>query len=168
LRRRIGLEIGIGRKEVRILPALDLSESGVAVECPEAIPVGSNVVLWAPSFQVAALAEVKHCTWKRSIYVLGLFFLARTTTVENDPTAPDHYEMLRLSPLADQDRPDLRAIAAVARPMLPPVTGMFVPPSWKRKRARFAEMRIGPSVLFDAVSTVLPAGESRRPGWTLR
>lgn len=83
--------------------ALDLSESGVAVECPEAIPPMSSLIVLAPAFQVAALAQVRHCTWRERIYVLGLFFVARTTTVQHDPCAPDHYEILRLSPRADSE-----------------------------------------------------------------
>ncbi len=92
-----------GEKLFESCRALDLSESGVAVECPESIPVAANIVLWAPAFQVAALAQVRHCTWRDSIYVLGLLFVARTTTVQHDPCAPDHYEMLRLSPMADPE-----------------------------------------------------------------
>jgi hypothetical protein len=83
--------------------AVDLSESGVAVECPETVPLLSNIVVRAAPFELAALAQVRHCTWRESIYVLGLLFLARTTTARNDPYAPDHYEMLRLSRGADQE-----------------------------------------------------------------
>ncbi|MDE3196116.1 MAG: J domain-containing protein [Acidobacteriota bacterium] len=83
--------------------ALNLSETGVAVECPEAIPPSSNVVLWAKDFQVAALAQVRHCTWQKTTYVMGLHFLSKTSTVPKDTCAPDHYEILRLSPMADQD-----------------------------------------------------------------
>jgi len=83
--------------------ALNLSETGVAVECPEAIPPSSNVVLWAKDFQVAALAQIRHCTWQRTTYVIGLHFLSKTSTVARDSCAPDHYEILRLSPMADQE-----------------------------------------------------------------
>jgi len=79
------------------------SETGVAVECPEIIPLLAHVIVRAPAFEVAALAEVRHCTWRSSIYVLGLRFLAKTSTVQNDPCAPDHYEILRLNPMADFD-----------------------------------------------------------------
>jgi hypothetical protein len=54
-------------------------------------------------FHVAALAQVRHCTWQESIYVLGLKFLARTTTAQNDPYSADHYELLRLSPGAERE-----------------------------------------------------------------
>ena len=83
--------------------AIDLSDGGVAIECPEAIPLSANVIIWAPAFHVAALAQVRHCSWNKSIYVLGLRFVAKTTTVQDDPCAPDHYEILRLNPFADQD-----------------------------------------------------------------
>jgi hypothetical protein len=92
-----------GEKLFEQCRALDLSETGVAIECPESIPPMSNVIVWAPAFQVAALAQVRHCTWRDSIYVLGLHFIARTTTVQHDPCAPDHYEILRLSPKADDE-----------------------------------------------------------------
>jgi len=82
---------------------IDLSDSGAAIECPEAIPLSANVLIWAPSFQVAALAQVRHCSWNRTIYVLGLRFTAKTTTGQSDPRAPDHYEILRLSPMADAE-----------------------------------------------------------------
>src|SRR5580704_8913603 len=83
--------------------AIDITENGVAVECPESLPLLSNVIIWAPVFHVAALAQVRHCTWQSSIYVLGLRFLARTTTVQNDPYVADHYELLRLSPGAEPE-----------------------------------------------------------------
>lgn len=86
--------------------AIDIAESGVAVECPEALPLMSSVIVRAPMFHVAALAQVRHCTWQKSIFVLGLRFLARTTTLQNDPYAADHYELLRLSPGAEQDAID--------------------------------------------------------------
>jgi len=92
-----------GEKFFEHCRALDITENGVAVECPEALPVLSSVIVWAPAFQVAALAQVRHCTWRGSIYVLGLRFLARTTTVQSDPYAADHYELLRLSPGAEPE-----------------------------------------------------------------
>jgi hypothetical protein len=92
-----------GEKRIESCRAVNLSEEGVAVECPETIPMLAHVVLRAPAFEVAALAQVKHCTWRRTIYVLGLSFVAKTSTLANDPMAPDHYEILRLSKDADQD-----------------------------------------------------------------
>jgi curved DNA-binding protein len=92
-----------GEKRFESCRAVNLSDDGVAVECPEKIPLLSHVVVRAPAFEVAALAQVKHCTWKRTIYVLGLSFVAKTSTIANDPMAPDHYEILRLGADADQE-----------------------------------------------------------------
>lgn len=78
--------------------AIDVTENGVAVECPEAVPLMASVIIWAPKFHVAALGQVRHCTWQGSMYVLGLRFLARTTMEPSDPYAADHYELLRLGP----------------------------------------------------------------------
>jgi hypothetical protein len=103
-----------GEKLFEQCRAIDISEGGVAVECPDVIPLCASVVVWAPAFQVAALAQVRHCTWRQSIYVLGLEFLARTSTTTNDPTAPDHYELLRLSPSADHESID-RVYRVLAR-----------------------------------------------------
>jgi hypothetical protein len=92
-----------GEKRFEACRAINLSETGVAVESPEQIPVLAHVIVRAPSFEVAALAQVKHCTWQRTFYVLGLNFVAKTSTIDNDPMAPDHYEILRLSAGADNE-----------------------------------------------------------------
>ncbi len=92
---------GEGEKRFESCRAIDVSDGGVAVECPEAIPLLAHVIVCASAFQVAALAQLKHCTWKRSTYLLGLQFVAKTSTIVNDPMAPDHYEILRLSPTSD-------------------------------------------------------------------
>ena len=81
--------------------AINVSDTGVAVECPESITLLAHVIVRANAFEIAALAQVRHCTWKQNSYQLGLHFVAKTSTVVADPTAPDHYEILRLSPLSD-------------------------------------------------------------------
>jgi hypothetical protein len=63
-----------GEKLFEHCRAMDTTENGVAVECPEALPLMSNVIIRAPVFQVAAMAQVRHCTWQESIYMLGLKF----------------------------------------------------------------------------------------------
>ena len=49
-----------GEKLFEHCRAVDITENGVAVECPEALPLMSNVIIWAPVFHVAALAQVRH------------------------------------------------------------------------------------------------------------
>ncbi len=92
-----------GEKRFESCRAINLSDIGVAVECPERLPLLVHVILRAPAFEVAALAQVKHCTWRRTAYVLGLNFVAKTSTIANDPMAPDHYEILRLSSGSDHE-----------------------------------------------------------------
>ncbi len=83
--------------------AINLSETGVAVECPEPIPLLVHVIARVPAFEIAALAQVKRCSLTRSSYTLGLHFIARASIGPPDPMAPDHYEILRLSPTCDQE-----------------------------------------------------------------
>lgn len=92
-----------GDKRFESCRAINLSEDGVAVECPESLPLLAHVIVRARAFEVAALAQVKHCTWRRTIYVVGLNFVAKTSTSANDPMAPDHYEILRLGADADYE-----------------------------------------------------------------
>lgn len=92
-----------GEKRFEACRAINLSDTGLAVECPEPIPLLAHVIVRAPAFEVAALCQVKHCTWKRTIYVLGLHFAAKTSIGAPDPHAPDHYEILRLGNAADND-----------------------------------------------------------------
>jgi len=92
-----------GEKRFESCRAVNLSDEGVAVESPETIPLLGHVIVRAPAFEVAALAQVKHCTWRRTAYLLGLSFVAKTSTIANDPMAPDHYEILRLSADADSE-----------------------------------------------------------------
>lgn len=103
-----------GEKRFESCRAVNLAEEGVAVESPEDIPLLAHVMLRAPAFEVAALCQVKHCTWRRTMYVLGLSFVAKTSTLANDPMAPDHYEILRLSADSDQETID-RVYRTLAR-----------------------------------------------------
>jgi curved DNA-binding protein len=90
-----------GEKHFENCRTVDFSDGGVAVECPSEVPVCSDIILRAESINLAALSQVRHCTWRRSSYLLGLQFLATTSTTPEDPSAPDHYEILRLSQEAD-------------------------------------------------------------------
>jgi len=92
-----------GDKRLELCRAIDLSETGVAIEIPEPLSLSCHVVLRAPAFEVAALARVKHCSWRRTMYVVGLHFLARTSTGTTDRLGPDHYEILRLGSQADYE-----------------------------------------------------------------
>jgi hypothetical protein len=90
-------------KRIESCRAINLSDTGVAVECPEAIPLLAHVIVRVPMFEIAALAQVKRCEAQRTSYTLGLHFVAKTSTGPIDPMAPDHYEILRLSANADYE-----------------------------------------------------------------
>jgi DnaJ domain len=90
-----------GEKRYESCRAINVSESGVAIECPEALPLLAHVIMRVQAFEIAALAQVRYCTWRQTSYHLGLQYVAKTSTIASDPMAPDHYEMLRLSPMSD-------------------------------------------------------------------
>jgi hypothetical protein len=79
-----------GERRFENCRAVDFSDGGVAVECPAQVPVCSDITLRAEAANPAALSQVRHCTWRRSSYLPGLQFPAKTTTADNDPSAPDH------------------------------------------------------------------------------
>lgn len=92
-----------GEKHLELCRAIDLSETGVAIETPEPLPVSVYAVLRAQAFDVVALVQVKYCSWRRTIYKVGLQFIARTSTNTSNHVGPDHYEILRLSSQADYE-----------------------------------------------------------------
>ncbi len=92
-----------GEKHFENCRTVDVSDGGVAVECPAEVPLHSDIILRAESANLAALSQVRHCTWRRSVYLLGLQILAKTTTTAEDPAEPDYYEILRLSQDADEE-----------------------------------------------------------------
>jgi curved DNA-binding protein len=92
-----------GEKQFEHCCAIDYSDGGMAVECPTEVPVCSDIILRAESINLAALSQVRHCTWTKSSYLLGLQFLAKTSTILRNSSEPDHYEILRLSQNADEE-----------------------------------------------------------------
>jgi hypothetical protein len=92
-----------GEKQFEHCRAVDYSDGGMAVECPTEVPISSDIILRADAINLAALSQVRHCTWNRSSYLIGLQFLAKTSTLVRDSSEPDHYEILRLSQGADEE-----------------------------------------------------------------
>lgn len=90
-----------GEKRQEVYKALDLSETGLGLEMPAPLSLSTHVIIRAAEFEVAALARVVHCSWRRTAYVVGLKFVSRTSTSTVDRLGPDHYEILRLGPQAD-------------------------------------------------------------------
>ncbi len=154
-----------GERRFENCRAVDSSDGGVAVECPAEVPVYSDIILRSETANLAALSQVRHCTWKRSTYLLGLKFLAKTTAAHGDPGEPDHYEILRLSQSADEEAIS-RVYRTLARRFHPdnsetadPQAFLRVSQAWRilsdpKKRARYdaerAQANSGPRFRFQS------------------
>jgi hypothetical protein len=58
--------------------AQDFSANGMALRCEEPIPVASCLILRAAPAKLAALGQVRHCTWNRAGYRIGVRLLLST------------------------------------------------------------------------------------------
>jgi hypothetical protein len=56
--------------------SFDISETGLSVELPEAVPVRSFVTLRSDRFGIQGRAQVRHCSRKGMKYLVGLEFSA--------------------------------------------------------------------------------------------
>jgi hypothetical protein len=87
---------------------LDISSSGVGVECPREIQVDAVVKLNASDGSVAGECFVAHCTRRGIKFHIGLEFSEKTrqhappVSRRNDPE-PDFYDTLQISPKADME-----------------------------------------------------------------
>lgn len=71
---RLVWQDGSGREKFANGRCLDVSQSGLRMELPEAIPVRSYVTVRADKVGVAAHAAVRHCSAARGKYIVGLEF----------------------------------------------------------------------------------------------
>jgi hypothetical protein len=55
--------------------AQDFSATGMALRCEQPIPVASCLILRAIQAKLVALAQVRHCSWNRAAYRIGVRFL---------------------------------------------------------------------------------------------
>jgi hypothetical protein len=94
-----------GDKRLESCRAIDISDTGVCVELPEALPLQRHVLVRMPGLDMAALAQVKHCEWRSSVFTVGLNLVAKAKggSAENGGAAPDYYEILRLDPTTSPD-----------------------------------------------------------------
>ena len=87
---------------------IDISESGIGLESPVELKIGSIVFVQARDGSVESYCEVVHCTHRGTQYHVGLEI---RDAHEEEPAAPppmetkeseaDHYEVLQISPKAD-------------------------------------------------------------------
>lgn len=73
---RVGYTDQLGEYKVCEAPVLDVSETGMRVELPDPLKVGSRVGLQPGTLNVCGTGQVKHCRLKSARYTIGLQFLS--------------------------------------------------------------------------------------------
>lgn len=83
--------------------AIDFSKSGARIHLPEPVEVGVQVYLRADSFGLMGMAKVRYCQHRLAGYVLGLELENRGTAMRTPDDFIDYYEVLQISPKADNE-----------------------------------------------------------------
>ena len=88
---------------------VDISSSGVGIECPREIPVDAVVQVKASDSSVMGKCFVAHCTHNGLKYHIGLEFSDKPKSPPQKPIAKkteadiDYYDVLQISPKADME-----------------------------------------------------------------
>jgi hypothetical protein len=82
---------------------MDLSKSGARILAHEPIPPGSEITLDAPLYNVNGKGAVRYCSRRGGNYSIGIQFAddAASSVQVPPPRLPDYYEVLQISPNAD-------------------------------------------------------------------
>ena len=83
--------------------AIDFSKGGARIHLPEPVEVGAQVYLRADSFGVMGMAKVRYCQHRLAGYVLGLELENRGASIKTADDFIDYYEVLQISPKADNE-----------------------------------------------------------------
>lgn len=84
---------------------VNVSCSGVAVDCPEPVTPSSSLICLAPEIGIAALSQVRHCAWLRSQYRFGLqLFRKSQAGIEGQAAEYDFDELLRTGVARESER----------------------------------------------------------------
>ena len=111
-RRPVTGDVGIawqdssGRRQFCNVRGVDLSESGVRVESPVPLEVGSYVQVHAEEFGFNWPARVRHCERRGSRHIIGLEFRKPSTAPAEDipqEEFADLYDLMQISPTADTE-----------------------------------------------------------------
>jgi hypothetical protein len=83
---------------------MNLSKSGARVLAHEAIPQGTPVIIDAPLYNVNGGGTIRYCTPKGGHFSVGIQFGADASWAVHvpPPRLPDYYEVLQISPNADE------------------------------------------------------------------
>jgi hypothetical protein len=102
----ISWQEGYGQRQFCNVEGVDLSESGVMVESPVPITVGTYVQMDADAFGFSGTALVRHCQRRASKYVVGLEFHGPRSEHPRgvaDEEFTDLYVLMQISPTAEAD-----------------------------------------------------------------
>jgi len=111
-RRTIAGEVGIswqdsnGLRQFRNVRGVDLSESGVSVESPVPLEVGSYVQVHAEDYGFSWPARVRYCRRRGAKHVIGLEFRKPSTEPAEDAAQEefaDLYDLMQISPTAETE-----------------------------------------------------------------
>lgn len=83
--------------------ALDFSKSGARIQIPDPMDVGQQVYVRADSFGLMGMAKVRYCQERSGSYVLGLELEKRGASMRTPDDFIDYYEVLQISPKADNE-----------------------------------------------------------------
>jgi curved DNA-binding protein len=95
-----------GQRQFCNVQGVDLSESGVMVESPVPLIVGTHVQMDADVFGFSGEAFVRHCRRRASKYLIGLEFRAPLRKPPREATGEeftDLYVLMQISPTAEAD-----------------------------------------------------------------
>jgi hypothetical protein len=74
----------------------DVSDTGLAVVCPQPLAASTNIILRAPGMGFVAMGQVRNCAWCRTQYRVGIHFVERAPISPSamEPDA-DYFDVLR-------------------------------------------------------------------------
>jgi curved DNA-binding protein CbpA len=82
---------------------VDFSKNGARIQAPESLEVGSQVYLRADSFGLMGVAKVRYCQQRLAGYLVGLELEKRGASMRTPDDFIDYYEVLQISPKADNE-----------------------------------------------------------------
>jgi hypothetical protein len=93
-----------GSQKSKEAHGVDLSRSGARFQLREPIRVGTPVLVDAHQYNVRGTGSVRHCTRRGNFFTIGVLFDPEASSTVRLPPAPlvDYYEVLQISPNADQ------------------------------------------------------------------
>ena len=94
-----------GQRLIESGQAIDFSAGGMAIQTSLPLAAASCLILRAPTVGIVALAQVRHCSWNRSAYRVGVRFLVKAELpCGQTGTEPDQYDFLREAAACDSAR----------------------------------------------------------------